>query len=152
MNQHEQIAALADAITGKSQDYENTDLCEIYETLQPVMPTERFIDLGCALELCPLHFCDMQICKDDGIHGDEVYGLGPMPETKLFEITETQVEVVNAILGNALDQHHDAKTNEGYDYLQEHYEISEQDVVDTLRVLNPGNDDIKTEAEMEAEA
>lgn len=52
---------------------EDFDLCEVYERMQPLVAADVFKSLGAALELCPLHFCDLAICEDDGVHGDEVY-------------------------------------------------------------------------------
>lgn len=52
---------------------EDSDLTEVYEALQPLMAPQLFRSLGLHLDLCPIHLCDIQICKDDGEHGDEVY-------------------------------------------------------------------------------
>jgi hypothetical protein len=49
------------------------DATEVYEALAQYLDAETFRNLGAKLELCPIHFCDFQICLDDEVHGDEVY-------------------------------------------------------------------------------
>jgi len=49
------------------------DSTDIYEALQPYLEPDVFKALGAKLELCPIHYCDFQICVDDQVHGDEVY-------------------------------------------------------------------------------
>jgi len=66
------LATIADAmLPADGRDFDHT---ELYEALKPVLSDDQFRDLGAMLELCPLHYCDIRICADDGIHGDEVYG------------------------------------------------------------------------------
>jgi hypothetical protein len=64
------IERLADALLGQSDGMDTTD---VYESLKPFLSGEDFRNLGAALEFCPLHYCDIRICIDDGLHGDEVY-------------------------------------------------------------------------------
>jgi len=54
-------------------DEGDTDHTVVYELLQTLLPADDYRRLGAMLELCPLHHCDIRICADDGIHGDEVY-------------------------------------------------------------------------------
>lgn len=51
----------------------NEDTTDIYQQLEPFISKAEFRDLGAKLEFCPLHYCDIQICIDDQVHGDEVY-------------------------------------------------------------------------------
>lgn len=63
------IAKLADAIL----DGGCYDAVPIYESLEDVLPPPVYRELGAMLELCPTHHCDIQICLDDMVHGNEVY-------------------------------------------------------------------------------
>lgn len=67
----EDIHKLAEAILGQG-DGEH-DLTNIFEALEPFMDKEDYVTLAEGMELCPVHHCDLQICIDDGVHGDEVY-------------------------------------------------------------------------------
>lgn len=64
------LGKLADAMHNEDGE---TDYIAIYEALKPYLMPDDFKQLGAMLELCPLHFCDIRICADDGLHGDEVY-------------------------------------------------------------------------------
>ena len=64
--------ALAEAMLGN--DDGEIDHVVIYERLNPLMSERDYRDLGAALELCPIHACDIRICLDDEVHGEEVYG------------------------------------------------------------------------------
>jgi len=66
-------AMLAQAIHHCYDNDHPEDLTDIYEYLQPLMSPRLFKMLGAALEFCPVHFCDLRICEDDQLHGDEVY-------------------------------------------------------------------------------
>jgi len=35
------------------------------ERLKPLLTPEAFLDLAAAIEVCPVHLCDEQICRDD---------------------------------------------------------------------------------------
>lgn len=53
---------LAVAILSQGDD---KDLTDIYEALEPYLTLAQFVDLGTKMELCPIHYCDAQICRDD---------------------------------------------------------------------------------------
>jgi len=44
------------------------DLTDIYEQLSHVLTAYDHRELGIKLELCPTHYCDDQICRDDQAH------------------------------------------------------------------------------------
>ena len=67
-----QIAFLADSLFDTEGD---TDYIGVYEALAPFLSRADHVALGAMLELCPDHYCDIDICRDDGIHGYEVYDL-----------------------------------------------------------------------------
>jgi len=46
------------------------------ERLRPLLTAEAFLDLAAAIEVCPVHICDEQICRDD-----EAECQGPKPRT-----------------------------------------------------------------------
>ena len=64
--------SLARAILGSGDDLW-TDPVLVYERLRPFMKDRDYRDLGAQLELCPIHQCDIRICIDDQVHGEEVY-------------------------------------------------------------------------------
>lgn len=68
------VAGLAEAIMPSEGG--EADRCELYEAVHPFLEPAAFRALGAMLELCPLHYCDIRICADDGLHGDEVYSDG----------------------------------------------------------------------------
>lgn len=70
MTSEGQVDQLATALLSEDQD-----ITDIYEALQSLMGPKSHNLLGLKLELCPVHFCDIQICIDDQIHGDEVYNV-----------------------------------------------------------------------------
>jgi len=59
---------LAEAILGE-------DATEVYEQLRPFMEWDEFKELGAMLEFCPIHYCDLQICIDDQVHGEVLQSL-----------------------------------------------------------------------------
>ena len=66
-------SALAVAILGVEGDL-FTDPVLLYERLRPFMSDVEYRRLGASLELCPIHQCDIRVCLDDQVHGEEVYG------------------------------------------------------------------------------
>ena len=62
------LEALAAAIVA-----DEPDSLDVFEALKPVLSREDFKRLGAMLDYCPIHVCDIQICLDDGIHGNEVF-------------------------------------------------------------------------------
>ncbi len=67
------ISTLAEKLLQASAMDGTADITDIYEALKPALTHRNFLDLGLALELCPQHYCDIQICLDDQVHGCEVY-------------------------------------------------------------------------------
>ena len=71
---YDPVARLARVILDNSYDeHGQNDHTAVYEALQSILDQRTFKRLGAALELCPVHCCDMQICLDDQVHGYEVY-------------------------------------------------------------------------------
>lgn len=61
------LDTLADLILG------GEDHVSLYTTVKPFLtPTDRVL-LAAKTEICPVHDCDIQICLDDEVHGEEVY-------------------------------------------------------------------------------
>lgn len=46
---------------------ESSDMLELFELLAPMLTELDRIDLAAMIELCPMHFCDINICIDDEI-------------------------------------------------------------------------------------
>lgn len=46
---------------------DSTDMLELFELLAPFLTELDRIDLAAMIELCPIHFCDINICIDDEI-------------------------------------------------------------------------------------
>ncbi len=69
------LEVLADTLLGNSSTLpdDRLDMTDIYEALAMFLNDEDFKALGAKIELCPIHFCDIQICLDDEAHGTEVY-------------------------------------------------------------------------------
>jgi hypothetical protein len=71
----DEVAVLVEALNHMTPDGTHEgDITDVYEALEPFMSDVDFVRLGGMLELCPQHYCDIQICRDDGIHGYEAYG------------------------------------------------------------------------------
>lgn len=64
----ESVDKLASALLDDEGDY-----ISVFHALEPLLTPPAFVALGAALELCPLHYCDIRICLDDREHGEEVY-------------------------------------------------------------------------------
>ena len=45
--------------------HDEPDAFEVIEHLQPVMAPVLFKQLCESREICPIHICDIQICRDD---------------------------------------------------------------------------------------
>ena len=41
------------------------DPYEALEAIRPILVETAFVDVCDAMEICPVHFCDAQICRDD---------------------------------------------------------------------------------------
>lgn len=67
------VTTLSKAMSDMALCDHTADITDVYEALQPFLVPRDFHMLGLCLELCPAHFCDLQICMDDGIHGAEIY-------------------------------------------------------------------------------
>lgn len=66
----EALDSLADALLEGAYSADHT---QAYEALATLLQPNDHVELGARLELCPVHFCDIRICLDDEVHGDEVY-------------------------------------------------------------------------------
>lgn len=58
----DQLDALADLILTTPESDMRPELCEL---LQPLLAPTIFVELCARLEICPIHYCDIEICNDD---------------------------------------------------------------------------------------
>jgi hypothetical protein len=82
------IAPLADALLALPSGEQ--DITDVYDALAPLLPHDAFVELGHALELCPVHRCDERICADD--RADCPAGVGGLTATE-----KTDAELAHAL-------------------------------------------------------
>lgn len=51
-----------------AEEISNNDGPSIYEALAPILSHTDFVALGHLTDLCPTHYCDAAICRDDQAH------------------------------------------------------------------------------------
>lgn len=74
------IEHIATCMIGAPENDHEYEITWMYEALQPVLSKADFLRLGAMLDLCPVHFSDINSCYDDGLHREEVYELDYVPE------------------------------------------------------------------------
>jgi hypothetical protein len=70
MERIDPVAVLADLLLDQGGD---RDYLEALEGIKLNMEPENFKRLCAMMDVCPIHNCDIEICRDDQVHGYEVY-------------------------------------------------------------------------------
>lgn len=71
------VEALANALLNISADEDEADMLEAVEALRSLLQQQDYEELCEALEVCPIHACDEEICRDD--ENEECAGLRILP-------------------------------------------------------------------------
>jgi hypothetical protein len=59
------IEILADSLLATAGDDEAPDLLDAFVATESLLDRKNFLALAAALDLCPFHHCDLEICDDD---------------------------------------------------------------------------------------
>lgn len=63
-NNADSLRALIDNITTLA-DLPDFDAYELIALVKPFMPTDAFVQLATAFDMCPIHLTDLDSCRDD---------------------------------------------------------------------------------------
>jgi hypothetical protein len=78
------MPALAEALLAADADpFEALDL------LKPELTPEAFSELALLLDVCPIHYQDLEICADDDILADTLSDLSTPPSTAGYDVPLT---------------------------------------------------------------
>jgi hypothetical protein len=86
------IAPLADALLALPSGEQ--DITDVYDALAPLLPHDAFVELGHALELCPVHRCDERI----ELVVEVAYRIGLGPDETEQGPTEKAVREIDAFI------------------------------------------------------
>jgi len=59
------IEVLAECISATLEVEDGIDFLDAFQAMEPLLSREQFIDLAGILSVCPIHYCDIEICIDD---------------------------------------------------------------------------------------